>query len=200
MTLHGEEKHRGLDRSNGYDGVATEFMSQRSNIGTRTIRAWSRMLPPGAAILDLGCGHGVPISEVLIDDRFVLYGVDASLRLVEAYRRRFPQAQVAHEAVEDSAFFGRTFDAVIAIGLMFLLTPDVQVALIHRVASVLNAGGRFLFTSPEQVCSWVDVLTGRQSQSLGLQHYENVAVSAGLILAGTERDEGDNHYFDFVKQ
>ncbi len=113
------------------------------------------MLRPGAAILDLGCGHGVPISQALLESGFELYGVDASRSLVEEFRRRFPRAHVAHEAVEDSAFFNRTFNAVVAVGLMFLLSPDVQEALVHRVASVLHAGGRFLFTAPEQACSWV---------------------------------------------
>src|SRR5690606_5154601 len=108
----------------------------------------------------------------LIEAGFSVYGVDASLRMTEEFRRRFPQAQVAHEAVEDSAFFNRSFDAVIATGLMFLLTADAQVDLIHRVASVLESGGRFLFSSPEMACRWVDVLTGRPSQSLGLERYE----------------------------
>lgn len=189
-----------LDRSNGYEAVAAEFMSRRSDIGTRTVRTWAGTLPQGATVLDLGCGHGVPISQALIEDGFVLYGIDASLRMAQAFRRRFPQAQVAHEAVEDSAFFGRTFDAAIAIGLMFLLPPVVQTTAVHRVASVLNHGGRFLFTSPEQPCGWVDVLTGQQSQSLGLQEYVSVALGAGFTLVGTEWDEGGNHYFDFLKQ
>lgn len=158
------------------------------------------MLRPGAAILDLGCGHGVPISQALLESGFERYGVDASRSLVEEFRRRFPRAHVAHEAVEDSAFFNRTFNAVVAVGLMFLLSPDVQEALVHRVASVLHAGGRFLFTAPEQACSWVDVLTGQRSHSVGWEHYERVARNVGFTLAATYRDEGDNHYFDFVKQ
>src|SRR5690625_1365017 len=190
VTLPENAMYRELDRSNGYEAVASKFMALRSNIGRRTIRAWSRSLPSGTAILGLGCGHGVPIAEVLIEDGFVTYGIDASLHLIEAYRRRFPQAQAVHETVEDSTFFDRTFDAIVAIGLLFLLEEDVQVDLIHRVASTLNAGGQFLFTSPEQVCKWVDVLTGCEARSLGRQRYEKVARNAGLVLAGTERDEG----------
>lgn len=187
------------DRSNGYEKVAAEYMARRSDIGVRTIRAWSRALPPDATILDLGCGHGVPISQALIEDGFELYGVDASRTLIQEFRRRFPHVPVAHEAVEDSAFFNLSFDAVIAVGLMFLLTAEQQVSLIQRVAAALRGGGRFLFTAPAQACRWVDVMTGRQSQSLGLKRYVEVASSAGLTLVGTQLDEGENHYYDFVK-
>lgn len=197
--MHVRAKGSSLDRSNGYEDVAAEYIRRRSDIGVQTIRAWSRTLPPGASILDLGCGHGVPISQALIQDGFDLYGVDASRTLVGEFRRRFPQVPVAHEAVEDSSFFNRSFDAVIAVGLMFLLTPDQQVSLIQRVASALKDGGRFLFTAPQQACEWGDVLTGRRSRSLGSQEYEKVARSVGLTLAGTMLDEGDNPYFDFVK-
>lgn len=186
------------DRSNGYEAVASEFLRQRdqSRIGIATIRSWAQTLPPGASVLDLGCGHGVPVSEALIHDGFRVYGVDASPSLTAEFRRRFPGAQVACEAVEDSRFFGRTFDGVVAVGLMFLLPPDLQRELIHKVARVLNPAGRFLFTSPAQICTWTDVLTGRQSQSLGAKRYHAILSESGLSLAGESVDEGDNHYHD----
>ncbi|HTG35199.1 MAG TPA: class I SAM-dependent methyltransferase [Thermoanaerobaculia bacterium] len=131
-------------------------------------------------VLDLGCGHGVPISQVLIQEGFVVYGVDASPAMVAAFHERFPQAHVACEAVEDSGLFGRTFDAVVAWGLLFLLAADAQEALIHRIASVLLPGGSFLLTAPEQTCTWTDMLTGRQSISLGNEGYRTILAAAGL--------------------
>jgi 2-polyprenyl-3-methyl-5-hydroxy-6-metoxy-1,4-benzoquinol methylase len=109
------------DRSNGYEALASEHIArrQRSRIGVATVGAWARPLPPGAAVLDLGCGDGVPISMSLINDGFVIYGVDASPSMVAAFRHRFPQAHVACEAVEDSRFFDRSFDGILAWGLMF---------------------------------------------------------------------------------
>ena len=186
------------DRSNGYDAVAPEFMRRRgqSSVGIATIRAWARSLPPGAPILDLGCGHGLPISMALMNDGFVVYGVDASPSLIAEFRRRFPRAQAACEPVEGSRFFNRTFDGALAVGLMFLLPAVAQRELIRRVASALNPGGRFLFTSPAQACTWTDMLTGHESLSLGLEEYHAVLSKAGLTLAGEHVDEGGNHYFD----
>jgi len=129
------------DKSNGYEEAAEVFMSSRNPcIGAATVREWSQTLAPGSSILDLGCGNGVPISQVLIEVGLTVYGVDASAKLIAAFRKRFPHAHAECSAVEDSEFFRRTFDGVVAWGLMFLLPADVQGAVIRKVAGALNSG------------------------------------------------------------
>ena len=189
------------DKSNGWDAFARELITgrQQTRIGAETISAWSQGLPRSAAILDLGCGSGVPVSELLLDSGFQVYGVDASPTLVAEFRRRFPAAEVACEAVEESAFFGRSFTAVVAVGLLFLLTPEVQYRLIHKVGQVLLPGGHFLFTSPCQLCRWEDLWTGRESVSLGAETYTAILTQAGLSVSGHYLDEGDNYYFAAIK-
>jgi len=143
---------RSLESSNGYEELAGEFMSRRSpRIGSADVREWARTLTPGTAILDLGCGHGVPISLALIEEGFAVYGVDASPTLIAAFRERFPGSEAVCEPVETSGFFGRSFDGVVSWGLMFLLTPETQSTLIRKVSRALNPGGTLLFTSPKEV-------------------------------------------------
>ncbi len=183
------------EKSNGYEEVAETFMKVRDTwIGPTTVRKWSQILPRGCAILELGCGHGV-VSQVLIDEGFEVYGIDASARMIEAFRKRFPDAHAECSAVEDSEFFRRTFDGVVAWGLMFLLPPDVQVAVIPKIARALNPGGKLLFTAPTQKCAWQDALTGRESFSLGDERYRQLLHTEGLVLDGEESDEGNNHYY-----
>lgn len=184
------------DKSNGYEEIAYGFIRRRNpRIGVATVRKWSQTLARGAAMLDLGCGHGVPISQALIEDGFALYGIDASARLIAAFRERFPNAQAECAAVEDSEFFGRTFDGIIAWGLLFLLARDVQATVIHRVAAALSSGGRFLSTSPREAVTWTDVLTERESVSLGAEAYQKILRAEGLILTGEDSDEAENHYY-----
>lgn len=183
------------DKSNGYEELAETFMKVRDTwIGLSTVRQWSHILPRGCAILELGCGHGV-VSQVLIDEGFEVHGIDASAKMIAAFRKRFPDAHTECSAVEDSEFFGRTFDGVVAVGLMFLLHPDVQVVVIPKIARALNPGGKFLFTAPTQKWSWRDILTGRESFSLGDERYRQLLDAAGLVFDGEELDEGGNHYY-----
>lgn len=188
------------DKSNGYEDVAKLFMSERDSVtGVSVVRQWSRTLVWGSSILDLGCGHGVPISQALIEDGFTVYGVDASASLVESFRKRFPGAHAECSAFEDSAFFRRTFDAVVAVGLMFLLHPDVQCLLIRKVNQALKSNGRFLFSSPKEKCKWRDILTQRESLSLGAPCYRELLQAEGLILVEEMSDEGNNHYYSIRK-
>jgi cyclopropane fatty-acyl-phospholipid synthase-like methyltransferase len=153
------------------------------------------MLSAGATVLDLGCGTGVPISQALIERGFNVYGVDASPTIVAAFRANFPNVPLEWAAVEDSDFFGRTFDAVVAWGLLFLLDAEVQRRLIAKVAGALRSGGRLLFTAPRQSCSWRDPMTGRTSISLGQEAYRKALEAEGMSLVGTHCDYGENHYY-----
>jgi cyclopropane fatty-acyl-phospholipid synthase-like methyltransferase len=153
-------------------------------------------LPSGATVIDLGCGTGVPISQALIERGFKVYGVDASPTIVAAFRARFPSAPVECPTVEDSDFFARTFDGVVAWGLFFLLDAEVQRRLIKKVAGVLQRGGRLLFTAPNESGSFPpDVMTGRSQFSLGYEEYRKALQAEGMLLVGTHRDEGENHYY-----
>lgn len=67
-----------MDRSNGYEGVAAEFLAGRggprsAGVGATAVRNWARMLPRGSAVIDLGCGSGLPITAVLIAEGLNVY-------------------------------------------------------------------------------------------------------------------------------
>lgn len=189
------------DPANGWDAVADGVVRGReqTTIGVQVLREWARALPAGAIVLDLGCGGGVPVSRTLVEAGFEVAGVDASPRMVAAYRARFPDADVACEPAEASTFFGRRFDAVVSIGLLFLLDEPAQRRLIRRVAAALVPGGRWLFTAPWQTATWTDHDTQRESRSLGRDAYVAALRASGLHVAGTYVDEGENHYFSAVK-
>ena len=192
------------DRSNGYEGVAAEFLGGRGRapstaIGAREVRDWARGLPLGAAVIDVGCGSGLPITKVLIDEGLDVYAIDASPTLVEAFRRNHPGIPVACEPAQDSLFFDRTFDGVVAWGLIFLLQTEEQEHLIRRMADALVPGGRLLFTSPPEPLVWNDAMTGLESRSLGADEYRKQLTGLGLSLISEYEDVGENHYFDAVK-
>jgi 2-polyprenyl-3-methyl-5-hydroxy-6-metoxy-1,4-benzoquinol methylase len=193
------------DRSNGYEGVAAEFLANRGNpltrargIGIKRVREWAKTLPRGAAVIDLGCGAGFPITEVLVLEGLDVYAIDAAPSFVDAFRRNLPGIPVACEAVEDSTFFGRTFDAVLAWGLIFLLPAEEQRRLIRRIADILVPGGRLLFTSEEEPMVWNDAMTGLESRSLGAVEYRNQLSEAGLSVIGEYQDVG-GYYFEALK-
>jgi SAM-dependent methyltransferase len=156
-------------------------------------------MPRGSAVIDLGCGPGFPITEVLVSEGLNVFGVDAAPSFVEAFGRNLPNTPVVCEAAQDSKFFDRTFDGVLAWGLIFLLSVEDQRRLIQRVAGILAPGGRLLFTSPTESIVWNDVMTGLESRSLGAEEYRRLLSHVGLSVISEYEDEGRNHYFDVLK-
>ena len=185
------------DASAGYESAAGTFQAarERARVGADTIAAWAQTLPPGTEVLELGCGAGVPVTQELARAGCVVWGIDASPALLARFADRFPRFQCACQDLATSPFFERTFDAVAAVGVLFLLPPDTQRDVIARVARVLEPGGLFLFTSPAAPVEWTDVLTGHRSQSLGAAEYTAALTAAGITLVGEFTDEGESHYF-----
>lgn len=191
---------RSDDPANGWDAIADAVVGDRdrSRVGETVVRRWARALHHGAHVLDLGCGGGEPVSRVLVEAGARVTGIDASPRMVAAYRARFPDADVECARAETASRLerpGRAYDAVVAIGVLFLLDESAQRAVLTRMARALAPGGRLLFTAPRQIASWTDRSTGRESRSLGREAYVALLASEGLALVETFVDEGENHYY-----
>lgn len=191
------------DPAYGWDAIADAVVRDRdrASIGAEVVRQWARDLPDGARVLDLGCGGGAPVSRVLVEAGARVTGIDASPRMIDLYRARFPEAEVECAPAQTAALLersGRPFDAVVAIGLLFLLDESAQRIVLTRAARALAPGGRLLFTAPWQIAAWTDRSTGRASRSLGRDAYAELLAAAGLRLVATFVDEGGNHYYAAV--
>lgn len=184
-------------RDNGYDDLAEVFGRGRvrSPVGASQVRGWASSLGPGAEVLDVACGVGIPITQAIVDAGCRVHAIDASPRMIEQFKINVPDVPVCCEAVETMTHFGRLFDGVVAWGLVFLLAPDAQHTAIARLAGAVRPGGQLLFTAPWQVGEWKDALTGRDSHALGVDVYRCLIDDAGLTLVREFDDEGENHYY-----
>jgi SAM-dependent methyltransferase len=195
--------HQQMDLSNGYESVSVEFLARRGSsrtrsnaIGVKEVRNWAQTLPRGSSVIDLGCGPGFPVTVVLVEEGLQVFGVDAAPSFVSAFEHNLPGTPIVCESVLESSFFDRTFDAVLSIGLMFLLKAEEQHRLIRRFADILVPGGRLLFTSTAKPHVWTDAMTGLESISLGVEEYRKLLGAAGISVAEEYEDVGESHYFD----
>src|SRR6185503_5256191 len=69
-------------------------------------------LPPGARVLDLGCGTGNPIAKHIVQKGFSVVGVDQSRKMLEIARREVPEAEFIHGDMVEIEF-AETFAAAV---------------------------------------------------------------------------------------
>ena len=71
-------------------------------------------VPTGGAVLDIGCGCGVPLARDLVASGDAVTGVDLSAVQIRRARQLVPTARFHHADATQLRFPSSTFDAVVA--------------------------------------------------------------------------------------
>ena len=181
-----------------YDQIADWYTIARNpEVGIPDLESFARHLPPGAKVLDIGCGDGVPVSQFLVRAGAEVVGLDSSPKMIARFRSALPSVPVRCERVQDASFEAASFDGVVAWGVLFHLSAPDQRAVIESVAEWLKPGGRVLFTSGAEAGgteSEMDGVTFRYV-SLGAEQYRAALDRAGLVLESDRPDAWDNHVY-----
>lgn len=184
-----------------YEQNAQTFLKirDRSTICKRVVEQWTQTLSDDSNVIEIACGGGFPVTQVLSQANVNIWVIDSSRTLVAEFRARFPTIPIKCELAQTSDYFGRQFNAAIAVGLIFLLPELDQAKVINRISQILLPQGRFLFTAPIEIGTWQDINTGHPCQSLGGEQYRAILNQSGLQVVATYEDEGGNHYYEAEK-
>jgi ubiquinone/menaquinone biosynthesis C-methylase UbiE len=133
----------------GYDTIA-EVHAQwagtvRADERARYTAELLERLPAGAAVLDLGCGTGIPTTRALAE-RFDVIGADIAARHIELARRNVPSARFIHSDMAALDFPAARFDAVAAFYSIIHLPREEHAGLLHAIAGWLRPGGLLVAT------------------------------------------------------
>ena len=190
-----------VDSADAYEQNAERFLALRdeSPVGREIVKQWANALNPRSEVLEIGCGGGFPITQVLIQTELNVWAIDSSPTLLSKFEERFPNVTTQCEKVQNGRLFDRSFDAVISVGLLFLLDEPDQALFIERVAKILRPNGRLLFTAPLEIGTWKDSVTGHECLSLGHETYEAQLEKFGFVVVDTYIDVGQNNYYEAIR-
>lgn len=133
----------------GYDRVAGQYLATKDRQDPLALSALEEMaggLPPGAAVLDLGCGAGVPATLWLARRGFDVTGVDLSERQLVLARELVPGAAFLKADMTGLDFGPGTFGAVVAFHSIIHVPREEHPALLGEIHRWLAPGGLFLAT------------------------------------------------------
>lgn len=132
-----------------YDAIAKHWIGLRRAMPERDeefLQPFLDSLPANAQVLDLGCGHGVPLAQTIIEAGHGVTGVDRSASLLARARDQFPEQLWCEADLED--YQPKTqFDGIVIWDAMFHLPRSEQAAILKRVRSALKPGAQVILTS-----------------------------------------------------
>jgi ubiquinone/menaquinone biosynthesis C-methylase UbiE len=133
----------------GYDRCAESYDAARREDDSDQLSTLLQLLPDGSNVLDLGCGAGVPIACRLAQCHSVT-GVDASEKMLDLARVAVPDARFLRGDILEVEFEQNSFDAAVAIFVLFHLAREEHGTVFKRVWSWLRPGGYLLATLTEK--------------------------------------------------
>lgn len=133
----------------GYDRMAEAYLSTKDPEDPTTLHALEELasdLPPGAAVLDLGCGAGVPATRWLSERGYAVTGVDFSAKQLDLARRLAPGATFIRADMTELDFPPGIFDAVVALHSIIHVPREDHPAMLAKIHTWLRPGGALLAT------------------------------------------------------
>lgn len=102
-------------------------------------------LPPGAKVLDLGCGTAEPFGSYIVGRGYQLTCVDQSAGMLKFARQNVRTAEFIHGDMIDVELPG-PFDAAVVWDSMFHVERKHHAAIYQKLSHALKAGSRVLFS------------------------------------------------------
>jgi SAM-dependent methyltransferase len=131
----------------GYDAIAERYLAWSATVRVAERERYTRLLldllPSGAALLELGCGAGIPTTQRLAT-RFAVTGIDLSPRQIVLARENVPNATLITGDMTALAFPPASFDAVCAFYAITHVPREEHADLLAKISSWLRPGGLFV--------------------------------------------------------
>lgn len=142
-----------------------------------------RLLSPGATVLDIGCGSGVPIAHELVRRGFAVTGVDGSATMLALFRANMADAPALLMDMRQLAL-GERFGGLIAWDSFFHLSPTDQRSMFARFAAHAEPGAPLMFTSGPKEGSAIGEMEGEPLYhgSLSPEEYHMLLDAAGFSV------------------
>ena len=145
----------------GYDAISLAYRSDDGDAAPSSAEDVSRyagwvaeladLLQPGATVVDLGCGAGIPATRDLATRGLQVLGVDFSVVQLRRAQRLVPAARLVQADMAAFHLRPASADAVVSFYALIHLPVADQRALFGRIRHWLRPGGYFLaITGAEQ--------------------------------------------------
>jgi 2-polyprenyl-3-methyl-5-hydroxy-6-metoxy-1,4-benzoquinol methylase len=132
-----------------YDAISQDWDRNRKTLPAKDnalFEYFIESLPPEANILDLGCGTGVPIAQLLANQGFKITGIDRSAKLIQKAQGYVPTASFHQAEIEDYKI-EKTYEGIVLWDVIFHLPRALHKPIIERIYDSLTPQGLLILSS-----------------------------------------------------
>ena len=149
MTTPTQDKQKEIAFFDGH-AAADDYDVFEPQASARIVDAFVKLteLPPGARVIDLGCGSGA-FTALLARAGYDCVGLDISAKLVAVGRRKFPGLELLTGDIEHLPFADASLDGALLSGVVHHFPDPSRCAA--EVARVLRPGGHFFAFDPNRM-------------------------------------------------
>jgi SAM-dependent methyltransferase len=126
----------------GYDTIAEAYLRERrrDSADVRLLDSFIERLPPGARVLDAGCGAGQPITALLAT-RADTIGIDFSKRQLLLARSAVSSARLLCADLNSLPFRAAVFDGICSYYAIIHIPRERHAAILSELRRALRTGG-----------------------------------------------------------
>lgn len=182
----------------GYDKIAQTYLVNRDRLKSgKYVSQLLKYLPKQSTILDLGCGAGVPVDDILLKAGHSVIGMDISPEQIKLARKHCPRGEYLVGDISSLQKNEYSVEAVLSFYTIFHTPRANHGSLLKILASYLNRGGLLLITMGDREFEGEHELHGTKmwSSQFGTAKNRNLVESAGFKIITDELDNsgGERH-------
>jgi ubiquinone/menaquinone biosynthesis C-methylase UbiE len=198
----------------GYDKISHTYRRDDIDHSDPDIAAYVQwvneliaIVPAGGALLDLGCGNGVPVAQLLDEAGFAVTGVDISPVQIGRAQATVPTARFVCGDMTALEFPAQTFAAITSFYAIIHVPLAEQRGLFANIYRWLQPGGYLMatvgagaWTGTEE--NWLDVAGAQMYWShADTLTYQEWLVEQGFVVCWTRFvPEGNGGHSLFLAQ
>lgn len=189
----------------GYDIAAEDYAFKRDQFKSlRYLEQFSKLIEKGKTILDVGCGAGKPVDEYLVNQGFIVEGIDISPKMIKLARKNVPSASYKIKDMSELEKKEYCVEGIVAFYSIFHIPKEQHQDIFNKFASFMPNGGTILITMGSS--EWEGTEEDFHGTKMFWSHYESeknkeMVEKAGfeIILNEIDTSGGEKHQIIIAK-
>ncbi len=181
-----------------YDQIAEYYLTHRTELkSNKHVSQLLKLLPKQSQVLDLGCGAGVPIDDLILKAGHSVIGIDISPKQIELARKYCPRGQFITGDIAELRIAEYQVDAIISFYALFHLPRTQHAEILKTWSRNLSSGGLMLVSMGDREFEGNHSTLGIQlwSSQYGTKKNSQMVMNAGFDIIAEDIDTsgGERH-------